>query len=120
MKKTLVTIAMVLAATSAQANDFQKVYKVDQTAANILTAAGDLKQTVTCSKWGVSMHFSGTVGIEAKDGKYRLTMSEMRSQDSGVLYQTLKETNSMAPNCDKAFEQYAKALNKKIAKWEDF
>ena len=118
MKKIILTAAAFIAiSTTAQANDFQKVYTVDHKANDIVTAAGNIDQTIYCSWWGATLKFQGEVGVEAKDGKYRLTFDKMRSLDSGVLLADLPQSQK---SCNKAMEAYGDDLHKKISKWSDF
>jgi len=121
MKQLITAVILAATAITAQAADFQQVYEVPgKTAAQITQAANikaNTKIQITCSSWGVSLPFSADIIIEAKDGRYRLTLDNVRSLDSGVLLSSLPQTQE---SCSKAMTVYGNKLHTKIANWTDF
>ena len=118
MKKIFSALALALTATSIQASDFQKVYQVNHSAADIKTASGNIDDTIIyCRMWGTNVPFKGDIILEAKEGKYRLTFDKMRSIESGVLLAELPQTQK---SCGKAMNEYAEELYAKISNWSDF
>ena len=131
MKKAILVGAMAMSLTaiagppglgkamaSDTAFDYQKVYKVDQSAENIRTAAGQLVQNVYCKFWGVTLPFHGDINLEAKDGRYRISFIEMTSSDTGSLLSNLPDGTK--ESCNEAMVKYSDKVYKKISNWSDF
>lgn len=121
MKKIILTAAALIAfSTTAQAVEYHKaVYEVPGKTAQQITTAANLmsdKVAIKCGSWGATVTFVGTVQLEAKDSKYRLTFRDFTA-DTG--YQ-LAELPQNKKSCDKAIAETAESFHQKILKWEDF
>ena len=141
MKKLLSTIAVLGAMTtmaSAEVN-FQKVYEMEGTAQNIITniskavlidknVQGDAltgKAVVRClvseKKMGgllpeVRSKYRGDLLVEAKDGRYRVTFSDMKfvaENDAEQFMNGLSMNKKMADSCVADFESFSLALQDK-------
>lgn len=123
---------------------FQKTYEVPgMTATEIKTAFGDLRMTqadskidqlgtalkliqlkkpdsrrqeypVKCVWMSTSFYFDGDVILQAREGKYRLTVSNLRDADNGSPIQTMAK--SMEPKCAQQIEQWADGKFQQVKK----
>jgi hypothetical protein len=141
MKKLLTTIALLGAITttaSAEVN-FQKVYDMDGNAQNIITniskavlidrnVQGDAltgKAIVRCliseKKMGgllpeVRSKYRGDLLVEAKDGRYRVTFSDMKfvaESDAERFMNGLSMNKEIAESCVADFEKFSMTLQNK-------
>ena len=130
---TLATATMIIGMAQAEIT-FQKAYEVPNMKADeIKTAFGSLKMTqedskidqlgtvlkliqlkpidkskqefpVKCKWYGTNFFFDGDIILQARDGKYRLTVSNLVDH-TGTPIQ--KMTKSMEPKCAKQIEKWA-------------
>jgi hypothetical protein len=132
-------VAMILAATAvtAQANEFQEVYEVPGKSANTIISAVATMVTKPISRtenvitvqtmtrcqagWGVSMNMVSTVMVEAKDGRYRLTIKDTRTAPSEGVNQPLMAMNpSFIDKCLPEVRKNAASIGQAINAYKDF
>jgi len=137
MKKIILAAALAATAITVQANEFQEVYEVPGKSANaIISAVASMvakpvsrtdniivvETAVRCKAgWGVNMSMRSTVMVEAKDGRYRLTIKDTRTAPSEGINQPLMAMNpSFIEGCLPEVRKNAAGIGQAINAYKDF
>ena len=134
MKQLITAVILAATAITAQANEFQEVYEVPGKSANAIVSAVAsmvakpvsrtdniiVVETATRCKagWGVFMTMRSTVMVEAKDGRYRLTIKDTRDVDSGRALPAMNP--SFVAECLPEVRKNAAAIGQSINAYKDF
>lgn len=137
MKQLITALVLATAAVGVQANEFQEVYEVPGKSANaIISAVASMvtkpvsrtdniivvETAVRCKAgWGVNMNMLSTVMVEAKDGRYRLTIKDTRTAPSEGINQPLMAMNpSFIQQCLPEVRKNAANIGQAINAYKDF
>jgi hypothetical protein len=135
--KAILALILATTAVTSQANEFQEVYEVPgKSAIAIVTAVATMVtkpvsktenvivvQAATRCKagWGVNMDMISTVMVEAKDGRYRLTIKDTRTAPSEGINQPLMAMNpSFIEKCLPEVRKNAGSISQAINAYKDF